>query len=113
MQSELSTVKPVHEKFIELTKKKVEGKLKEGEASSLQEEVDDSSKTWQNISKQTESRQKSIDKLMKPAKKFNQKEGTFASVLKELERRSNELDLKAIDYRDTEGILKDSKVSRK
>ena len=48
---------------------------------------------------------------MKPAKKFNQKEGIFAAVLKELERKSNELDLKAIDCREAEVVLKDSKVS--
>lgn len=102
----------MHENFIGITKKKMEdGSVSEGEIAVLQGEADESSKNWQKISKETEIRQKSIEKLMKPALKLSQKEGTFITVLKDLEKKSKDLIVKAEDYGDAESVLKDSKVS--
>ena len=82
------------------------------EKALLQDEVDKSSKNWQNISKQNEIRQKNIDKLMKPARKFTQKAEAFVVALRDLERKSKELNIGAENYREPEAILKHNKVGQ-
>ena len=101
----------MHEKLIGITKKKMEdGSLTEEELAALQGEINESSKNWQNMSKETETRRKDIERLMKPALKFSQKEETFVAVLKDLEKKSKDLIVNTEDYHEAEKILKDSKV---
>lgn len=106
----MNAAKPVHDKVVESTKKKIQECGNEEEKASLQEELDESAKNWENITKQADTRQKNIDKLMKPAQRFYEKERAFVVVLKDLEKRSKELDDTKDKHKKPEEMLKENKV---
>ena len=110
MHSELMAAKPFHDKFVEVTNKKIEKCLTEDEKVLLEKELEEASKSWRDIAKESEVRQKNIEKLMKPVRKFHEKEKTFVAILKQFEKRSQDLTSKPDDGRKAQDILKDTKV---
>ena len=97
-------------KFIEVTTKKMEESPNEEEKAPLREELDESGKSWQDITKQSDVRQKAIDKLMKPAKKYSEKEKTFVAILKDLEKRVKEINMIPEKQQTAQDALKEIKV---
>eukprot|EP00794_Sanderia_malayensis_P006649 gene6649-7395_t len=109
VESEIETLKPVEEKFVELCKKSIDDpKTSEENKNVLKDQLNEATDHWQASLNKARMRREKLDEIKEPSKLFDEKEKVFDDWLTKAEKGVKSLDEVPEDRDTAHSVAKDN-----